>query len=237
MKKKSVLYISVLLVSVLLSILSNAIWEYLGKPLFNYFGLTIFKLVTLGNRSFQNQVFLEIAKNHHEDPQIKIYSLFIWFCLFGIFYATYQGWSLFKKTKEQQKLIENCADSLCKTCPSFSFNKVNSVSSTKVELNELNKKLPGLKKMALTVSMLQTFLAIFYFVFLSLSFIKTSLVNIYVTRFNQYITIVKPYIDEIDLNKINSSFALIKNEKDYNKIMKTINEIARKNQITESMLP
>ena len=55
--------------------IGNGAWEYIIRPLFSFsseFGLN---LISFGVQKFKNQIYLEIAKNLHEDVSMSILAL------------------------------------------------------------------------------------------------------------------------------------------------------------------
>lgn len=202
MNKKFLKSVYFILSAIALSIIGNAFWELIIKPFIKKYPSLLINILTLGMQKSKDLIYSEIARNNHQSISIAIYFLVVFASYYFIFINIIDIWR----------------------GEYSSGKKINEDEITQQKLNRMQKKLKYLK-------LLTTLLFVSLYFFVAVSFFRSMYINSAITTYNQWQTIIKPYISENESKKISSSFALIKSESDYLNILKVISTIAKDNKI------
>jgi hypothetical protein len=97
--KQSLLYIVGV---ILLGLLTNAIWEFLGKPLLISAQNTILNLSTLGIQQFKDSMYQEIAMGHYDRAGTFLVTHFVGFTSAAMVVATGLGVAFSRKLKRRR---------------------------------------------------------------------------------------------------------------------------------------
>lgn len=187
--------------------LGSGVWEYILKPLFSNGVDFILDLSTLGIETFKNSVYEEISQGFSEKNSIKIYNLFITLLMgsFVIFFLLM--FDRIKAIKEKLILTENTKEKK---------EKKN------IELEVSNIEI----KLRIFIFLTSCFFLILLIYTKKLDYINNSI--IYYTKLKD---ITSPYVSDLELKKITSNFAQIKNKNDYVSLINKLHSISEENNL------
>ena len=187
--------------------LGSGVWEYILKPLFSNGVDFILDLSTLGIETFKNSVYEEISQGFSEKNSIKIYNLFITLLMgsFVIFFLLM--FDRIKAIKEKLILTENTEEKK---------EKKN------IELEVSNIEI----KLRIFIFLTSCFFLILLIYTKKLDYINNSI--IYYTKLKD---ITSPYVSDLELKKITSNFAQIKNKNDYVSLINKLHSISEENNL------
>jgi len=215
----------------LLSLLSNALWEYAAKPLLFLSRDTLLNIATLGIASFKNDCYRLIARGFTESPSLSLLSEFDGLYICAYIVAGFWLYNQIRKINADKREF----DEMCK--------------GLERDDNDLSKRnRPSTEVLRIKISSLTTManLLIWFFIaflvfFISIkaqSGVKEIYVNAAVTHYKQMISICRPYIDEKEAQLIESKFSQISNKEDYSSLMKGLYRVCDKKGIKyEKFLP
>jgi hypothetical protein len=207
-------YIKILVI-ILLGALGSGVWEYLIKPSFETISESTLNIITFGIKSFQNDLYSEIAVGLYERGSLNGLSLLTSiYTMGGIFLILYSKNLVFEKNSD----IDNLKNSL--TTTSFDEQK-EIIENFMIDLKKRLRKLYYFLFFIITTSIL-----IYQFNSLRLSYINKSIAS-----YNQFKNISRPYISQKELLLIESNFALIKNKNDYERIIEELKKVIEINNL------
>ena len=190
------------LATIFLGAISNGVWEYILKPILNSSSDFVLNLISFGIRQYKDQIYLEIAKNFHEDISISLLSLITAMLMAAITMLSF----LILLSEYIKKHIDR----------------------------KFGDAYDGKKKIYYKIFV--CFFLIFSISFIQGDFMRIKYINRSITKYNQLLNATIPYMDQDEINKIESSFALIKNKSDYDIIIKKLIEITEENNIDVKQL-
>lgn len=203
-----------IIATILLGAIGSGVWEYLLKPSFGTISELTLNIITFGIESFKNDLYSEIAIGFYEKSSwnnlMLLNSIYL---MVGTYIIVY----LYGKTYKDNE-IENIQENLSNV----------SDEEKKIMIKELliinTKKLK--KAFYIVVLSIGTLIIINQFTVYRLGYINNSIAN-----YQQLKRIVIPYINNKELNLIESQFALIKNKKSYEVIILKLEKILERNNI------
>ena len=187
--------------------LGSGVWEYILKPLFSNGVDFILDLSTLGIETFKNSVYEEISQGFSEKNSIKIYNLFITLLMgsFVIFFLLM--FDRIKAIKEKLILTENT-------------EKKKEKKNIELEVSNIEIKLR-----------IFIFLTSCFFLILLIYTKKLDYINNSIIYYTKLKDITSPYVSDLELKKITSNFAQIKNKNDYVSLINKLHSISEENNL------
>lgn len=207
--------------AILIGAVGSGLWQYVFDPALSSSSRAILNLATLGMESFKNDLYVEISKGLHERASLDLSIQFS--SLLGLAMILLPI-ALTLKTKELEKRKIKMLEELDQI-EAGKEQKVRTVDELRTDIKNTNTR------RVLIVLYVLIVIGIIFYTAQIVSSKRQSYINSAITYFNQSIKIVSPFVDEIELRKLDSNFSQIKTPKDYQAILKHLETIAEKNEV------
>ena len=188
--------------TIFLGVISSAIWEGV-KPFTKWVYEQALYVSVLGIDKLKDGIYIDIAKGHHENASLEIYTL-----IYSILLGSIIGIMVIAALLH---MYENGNDGMA--------NKLK-------KLIEFPRKLQGRSFLLFII-----FYTIFAVTIYSFDLVKTKYINEAVTYYEQLVSIVTPYIEQQQIDQMNSEFAQINSKSDYESVINNLLEIVDENNL------
>lgn len=191
-----------LLGTVVLGVLSSAIWDGI-KPLSRFVYEKTLYVSTLGIEKYKDGIYQDIAKGYHESVSLEIFVL-INSILLSLIFVTMVTCTLVYLCRDEDHVVTRKVVAFLRWPRTF-------------------------RKRYFVVFVV--FYTVFVLTFFTLNLVKTKYANQAVVYFTQMITIVTPHLSEQEINEFHSNFAQVKNKSDYVSIISSLEDVVQKNNL------
>jgi hypothetical protein len=217
--KKSVLWI---IGAIVISILSNGIWEFLIRPVLLYFQNGLLNLITLGIQEYKDAIYQEIARGHYDRASEDLLGVVLGgiVILLGAATAFQYGFHhLQKKRREQIRSSLNAieADKVVHEPPT--------IESVKADFASIEQEAQTIPRLILLQVVLVTLLAR---ISVTLA-VRIKYIGSAVAYYDQLTAIATPFLTDDKAKLTASQFAQITNGNDYERIILELRSVAEAN--------
>ena len=186
---------------------SNAIWEFLIRPVLLLAQNGILTLTTLGIQSFKDDIYREIARGHHDRASETIFILLMMLLMLAPIAIIFLGYTRFTSRRKQR--LERIDTERNKT-----------IDAKLAALEHVDARITKLIWMNVGVAVLLTIVS-------ATLTVKTVYIGSAVTYYDQLMAIATPYLTDNKVKLIASEFAQIKNQDGYERIISELRSLAK----------
>lgn len=207
---------------ILIGIASNAIWEFLFKPLLLFTQNSFLTLTTLGIQEFKNTAYVEIAKANYDRAGLYLLSQFVYLSDLLVVASIV---ILFLVLKEMKKRHRELSSRPRQVKDNEIQDDVPGPESLKSRLAQLDRNYQQTVKWFTVGAALALLFVITNFTFAA----REQYIVSAVLHFEQLLEICAPYLEENKMKLLSSKFAQIKNRNEYERIIFELRSIAEEN--------
>jgi hypothetical protein len=210
------------LLTVGLGALGSACYEGFLKPFFSGTVRIILRASTFGFTSARDSIYKEIARRQLNKPILFILLISTLGCVFwlGVASAHYLQMNI---TEEQAQTIEK----------NEKLEKQRLEKMSLAELEDLRTKSKAIvRENDKSIALMILFLVISLNLTMLYAYVRNAYITNAISYFDQCLAIVRPYIIEEQKIQLLSQFASIKNQEDYESLIKSLHKIAKTNSVT-----
>ena len=198
--------------AIVIGIASNAIWEFLFKPLLLFTQNGVLTLTTLGIQRFKDAIYLEIAKGHYDRASESVFLILMFTLMFGAIAANV---SQYIRNNDRRKRRQEILSELNDTKGDTGIDELPTLESLEARLTKLTWINTGVVLLLVITATTVT--------------VKIKYVGSAVAYYDQLTAIAAPYLSDAKAKLTDSEFAQIKNRNDYDRIILELRSVAQKN--------
>ena len=204
-----------IVVTLVLGVIANALWEYVFKPIFQKLGKLLFFILSLGFRRATDNIYREAAKGTSNNSSNFSAYILVLLCLSFLVMVTTVPFVIINASNTEPP-IEICKDSETK------IDKAKCIRKNRQDnaLEELTSGLPYFVMGNVIIGIMLLY-----------SFLKVSTINGIEKCYLQSLKIGSNYISDVQIKNVEHDFALIKTKSDFDKVMEVLLEIASQNDV------
>lgn len=218
LNKQSVLW---LIGVIAVGVATNAIWEFLIRPVLLFTQNGVLTLTTLGIQRFKDAIYIDIARGHFDRASEELFLMLTGITVVFIIAVTASQYIAISIQKmRNQKITSELNDIEAGRL----INEPPSLESLRARLADGERRRQGAAKLAFANTVLATFFVAMIFT----TYVKVRYIGSAVAYYDQLMAIATPYLT--DKGKLtDSEFAQIKNRNDYERIILELRSVAAKN--------
>jgi hypothetical protein len=217
--KKSILWV---IWAIAIGIASNAIWDFLVKPLLLFTQYTVLTFTTLGTQQFKNEIYIEIAKGDQDPASHFLLGLAL--AMVGILTLVIIAFLLNSLTEIKERI--RGLSSEIKTIEGNAIEAdLPNIAPPKSRLARLERRY---QRRVTDTTVAGPFFALIIVTIFTLGARAEYIISAGL-HFEQLIAISAPYLPDRKEMQLVSEFAQIKNRNDYERIILELRSVAEKN--------
>lgn len=200
----------IIIIPLLVGLLTNFIWESLGRKYIGITGNFLLKFMSFGKTTIIDSIYKDIARKNIHKPIAVITFLMMLTSIMLLGYASGDVKNKFLNQRHEFRQESN-------NVPTKEL--ADKISKLQNEINENEKEL----------AIEAFFASLLFSIYAAYSHIRNSYVVSGVLHFEQCLSIIRPFITEQDYHIFNSRFSQIKNSLDYKNILNEIYDLCHEN--------
>lgn len=226
---------NLILLTIILSLVSSALWDFGLRPVVIKSGGLLLNLITFGIRRLQDRIYRLAAAKQKELPS-TITMLYGFFIIFGT--VIHSGYNLYSSvyfpTLSPKSLIlgTNFEDKF-RTDVESCMSNVKNLTKNNFDIKFTECKNTAVKEIMMESSMhFGYFFILFSLVFLFVLILRVSYSTFVISYFEQCLNATKPFLTEKDSLIFEQRFALMSTKNEFDRIIEDLNSVAEKFNIS-----